>query len=136
MFKELQLTVEQIEKFTRHFGEMSRVRATILTLVHVHKRPITYKELAAALKTNVRGMGAVLGQLLWQDYEDNLPLTCALVVNAATGKPSDGFFEGLIYHQIFDVDALTTQTQRDAVWDLYRTQFADVSPETRTVAYT
>lgn len=71
------------------------VANTLIRLVHEHKEPTYYGELAVKVgrsKRAAQSMGATLGKISRLCHKNDLPLLSAIVYNVEQKIPSKGFF--------------------------------------------
>ena len=71
------------------------VANTLIRLVHEHKEPTYYGELAVMVgrsKRAAQSMGATLGKISRLCHKNDLPLLSAIVYNVEQKIPSKGFF--------------------------------------------
>jgi hypothetical protein len=84
-----------IIKAIEYHTEVEFTRGVIIGMAYALKRTVTYAEVATALGKNRRGLGPLLGDLIAFDVAAERAITSALVVNAKTGMPGEGFMVAL-----------------------------------------
>jgi len=116
----IETAVNDMLKLEAEKRELDELRAVIITAAHIHKRPITYKELCHLMNKvadtkytpRSRNLAENLGKLLLRDDELERTLASALVVNGTTKKPGQGFFETMGYPLVTHSD----YRQADDFW--------------------
>lgn len=90
----MHLIFEELETAIKTNIRLEYYRGVIIGMTVVLKRPITYKELTEVVGGSPRTqqLATALGELVALDIAAGRPLISALVVNAKTRIPGDGFF--------------------------------------------